>query len=166
MPGTIKIFRAYLTDVFVETGSHIGEGIVKALAAGFKEVRSIEAGEKQYRHCLERFRGDPRVRLWRGDSAVCLKHVISDVRRPVTFWLDGHYSEGDTCRCEHEQPLLFELAQIADHPVKNHFVLIDDWREYGRHAEEVHGFLRRIMTPSFRTTLVDDIYVAVPGDGP
>ena len=162
MPGTVEIFHAYLTDMFVETGSHVGEGIAKALAAGFKSVRSIDAGEKQYQHCLSRFRDDPRVRLWKGDSAICLKDMIADIQCPVTFWLDGHYSAGDTCKCEHEHPILFELEQIADHPVKNHFILIDDWRDYSQHAEKINEFLGRIMVSKYTTILASNIYIAVP----
>jgi hypothetical protein len=61
--------------------------------------------------------------------------------------------------------LLFELAQIADHPVKNHFVLIDDWRDYYYHAEKIHGYLGKIMTRGYKTALVNDIYVAMPEQG-
>ena len=162
MPGTVEFFHSHLSDVFVETGSHIGEGIVKALAAGFKEVRSVDAGEKQYQYCLQRFQGNPRVRLWKGDSAYLLKDMIADIQKPVTFWLDGHYSEGDTCKCEHEHPLMFELAQIADHPVKNHLILIDDWRDYSKWEKDIRAIATRIFSNP-RFSLVGDIFVITPG---
>jgi len=85
MPGTVRFFRSYLSPVFVETGSHIGDGINKALIAGFEEVRSIDAGEKQYQYCLNRFRNDPRIKLWKGNSAFCLKDMISDLTVPLTY---------------------------------------------------------------------------------
>jgi len=157
MPGTVDFFRSYLSPVFVETGSHIGEGIVKALAAGFKEVRSIDAGDKQYQHCLNRFYGDQRVRLWKGDSAYCLKDMISDLKVPVTFWLDGHYSAGDTCKCEHEHPLIEELGQIVAHPIKNNIILIDDWRDYNRWEPEIREMAKKTNDdPCFE--LIGDIF--------
>ena len=162
MPGTVEFFRSYLSDVFIETGSHIGEGIIKALSAGFKEVRSIDAGEKQYRYCLQRFQGDPRVRLWKGDSAYCLKDMLTDIKSPVTFWLDGHYSAGDTCKCEHEHPIMFELEQIAAHPVKNHFVLIDDWRDYNSWETKIRALGPNIVSnPKY--ALVGDVFIIAPG---
>jgi hypothetical protein len=161
MPGTVEMFRSYLSPVFVETGSHIGEGIVKALEAGFKEVRSVDAGEKQYQYCLHRFKGDNRVKLWKGDSAYCLKDIISDLTVPVTFWLDGHYSAGDTCKCEHEQPLLFELEQIAAHPVKNHKILIDDWRDYNQHEKKIKLIAKDIFeNPCYNK--FEDIFIITP----
>jgi hypothetical protein len=161
MPGTVEFFKNYLSPVFVETGSHIGEGIMKALVAGFPAVRSIDAGDKQYQHCLNRFKNEPRVKLWKGDSAYVLKDMISDLTFPVTFWLDGHYSAGDTCKCEHEQPLLFELKQIAEHPVKNHFILIDDWRDYNFHEPQIREFAAKILdNPSY--TKVGDIFIITP----
>jgi hypothetical protein len=161
MPGTVEFFKNYPNQVFVETGSHIGEGIVKALDAGFPAVRSIDAGDKQYQHCLNRFKNEPRVKLWKGDSAYVLKDMIADLTFPVTFWLDGHYSAGDTCKCEHEHPLLFELKQISEHPVKNHILLIDDWRDYSLWEKEIRELAPKIIdNPVF--SKVEDIFVVTP----
>jgi len=161
MPGTTEFFKSYLSPVFVETGSHIGEGIVKALDAGFKEVRSIDAGDKQYQYCLQRFKGDARVKLWKGDSAYCLKDMIADLTVPVTFWIDGHYSAGDTCKCEHEHPLLFEFEQLVEHPVKNNFILIDDWRDYNRWEPELREMAKKTHDePCF--SLIGDIFAITP----
>jgi len=162
MPGTVEFFKNYLSPVFVETGSHVGEGIAKALAAGFQSVRSVEAGDKQYQHCLNRFKNEPRVKLWKGDSAYVLKDMIADLTSPVTFWLDGHYSAGDTCKCEHEHPIMFELDQISAHAVKNHFILIDDWRDYRGHEDKIRIIANKICDrPYFNQ--VGDIFTITPG---
>jgi len=164
MPSTVEIFSSYLSPVLIETGSHIGTGIEQALAAGFKEVRSIDAGEKQYRYCLDKFKNNPKVKLWKGDSAYILKDMISDLITPVTFWLDGHYSAGDTCKCEHEHPLMFELEQIAAHSVKNHLILIDDWRDYNRLESDIRRLAKQIYDdPCY--TKVGDIFVITPNKG-
>jgi hypothetical protein len=51
--------------------------------------------------------------------------LIEDIHEPVTFWLDAHICPartdgGKNC------PLIEELEQIKQHPVKNHIILIDD----------------------------------------
>jgi len=52
------------------------------------------------------------------------------VEKPCLFWLDGHYSGGNTAKGEKETPIMEELRQICAHPVKNHLILIDDAREF------------------------------------
>ena len=45
-----------MNPVFVETGSHIGNGIQEAIDAGFTEVYSIELSGKFFNICKERFK--------------------------------------------------------------------------------------------------------------
>ena len=49
-------------------------------------------------------------------------------KRPVLFWLDGHYSGGDTAKGELDTPVSVELDSILESPVKGHVILIDDAR--------------------------------------
>jgi hypothetical protein len=139
MPATADIFAKAPNPVFVETGSYLGDGIQAALDAGFERVISIELSDKYFGLCQERFANDARVTLVKGDSALILAEVIADVSTPITFWLDGHYSAGDTAHGAFRIPLLQELQTIAEHPIKTHTLLIDDmrcWKEFN----PAHGF--------------------------
>lgn len=128
MPTNQSVFRKYLNDVFVETGSFLGDGIQQALEAGFKNVISIELADKYFQHCQSRFENDQRVKIVKGDSGIVLLDVIRFINQPITFWLDGHHSCGDTALGKYWSPLLVELEQIGLHHVKNHTILIDDMR--------------------------------------
>lgn len=122
-------FNRYLNNWFVETGSHMGDGIQMALDAGFKSVFSIELTKEYYDHCIKRFQNIQGVALFLGDSVEKLPEVIESIWGPATFWLDGHW---DICAEETrgilDFPLLKELDIIASHPIKNHTIIIDDVR--------------------------------------
>ncbi len=128
---TVEVFAKYKNRCFVETGSYIGRGIQKALDAGFQHVYSIELSEKYYEMCQNRFSGNPNVTLVLGDSATMLPLLLEHINEPVTFWLDGHCSLGDTAKGDTMTPILKELDAIKNHPIKTHTILIDDVRLFG-----------------------------------
>lgn len=128
---TADVFRSHPNRIFVESGSYRGDGIQNALDAGFEEVYSVELAPHLYECCSKRFEGNPHVHLYLGDSSVLLESILSVINEPVTFWLDGHYSWGDTAKGNSNTPILQELAIIAEHPIKTHSILIDDVRQFG-----------------------------------
>lgn len=128
---TIEVFSKYPNRYFVETGSYVGDGIQKALLAGFEVIYSIELSPTLFRMCRNRFRDKPQVHLFIGDSSVKMEEILNKIDGPATFWLDGHYSEGTTARGFVNTPVLFELDAIKKHAVKNHTILIDDIRIMG-----------------------------------
>jgi hypothetical protein len=125
----IDFFANYLNPVFVETGSNMGQGIMMALKAGFKEIYSIELSKLLYDACVERFKNNSNVHLIHGDSGEKLTEVISEIDVPITFWIDAHYSGGIT-EGENYLPLFDELLAIKNHPIKNHTILIDDTKDW------------------------------------
>lgn len=137
MPATVNLFKKYLKRVFIETGTYKGDGVQLALDAGFEQIYSIELGIDLYINCTYRFAGIDKVHLFNGDSAMTLPLLLNDIDEPVTFWLDGHYSGGDTVLGSLNTPLLQELEAIKNHKIKTHTILIDDLRCW---VKEVHGF--------------------------
>jgi len=123
-----NIFNKYLNEYFVETGSFNGGGISWALDSGFKNVVSIELSELYYNKCKELYKTKDNVFLYLGDSSIILGDIIRSINTPMTFWLDGHYSGGDTAIGKYNSPLMQELDIIKDHPIKTHTILIDDMR--------------------------------------
>lgn len=124
-------FNQFPNRYFVETGSYVGEGIEIALNAGFAEIHSIELSKHLYDECQGKFANSPNVHLWLGDSGLVLDQVIEKLQEPITFWLDGHYSEGKTVKGSTNTPILKELEAIQRHPIKTHTILIDDIRCFG-----------------------------------
>ena len=139
MGAQTNIFKNYPNPVFIETGSYFGDGIQLAVDAGFNEIYSIELSEKYHGISSRRFSNVPSVKVVRGESHEVLGDLINKIETPITFWLDGHYSAGDTAKGKFIAPLIQELECIKAHPIKTHKILIDDlrcWNVYN----PAHGF--------------------------
>lgn len=119
-------FHAYKRDVFVETGTFGGDGIQKALDAGFNIIYSLDIDFNQIRNVRHRFKNTPNVHVYWKDSSYQLWDVIKDINEPVTFWLDAHNGFPDPNSTAKNTPLIEELEQIKWHPIKTHTILIDD----------------------------------------
>lgn len=113
-------------SVFVETGTYLGDTLA-AVKDRFDKSVSIEIDRGLHERAKGRFAGDKRVSLRLGDSGDILPAVIKDLRGPIVFWLDGHYSGGITGRGRSDTPIVSELDAILSHP-DPHFILIDDAR--------------------------------------
>lgn len=135
-----NIFLQYSNDVFIETGSYLGDGIQMAIDAGFKKIYSIELSDKYYEISTLRFSNLDYVHVIKGESQDIIGELINKIKTPITFWLDGHYSAGDTARGKFIAPLIQELNSISKHPIKNHKIIIDDLRCWNLYNPE-HGFV-------------------------
>lgn len=126
-----KIFLKYKTDIFIETGSHLGYGIDRAIDIGFDQIYSIEIEESYYDHCCGKFQFNANVALYYGSSEVRLPDILSKVNERATFWLDAHMATfGGPC------PIITELKMISEHKIKCHNILIDDMRDFGTEAHD------------------------------
>jgi hypothetical protein len=125
-----QCFKNHINIYFVETGSYAGDGVQAALDYGFENIISIEVNPPNFEECLNRFKDIPNVRLIKGDSATNLFSIIKFINRPITFWLDAHYSGENSPIGIVKMPLLYELDQIRKHHIKNHTIIIDDVREW------------------------------------
>lgn len=117
-------FGDFVQDYFVETGTFSGDGIQKALDAGFKQVRSLEYTKALCEKARKRFQGNRCVKIFQGDSSKILWKVIKPIDQKITFWLDAHTYP--PVPGKKNCPLMHELEQIKMHPIKTHTLLIDD----------------------------------------
>jgi hypothetical protein len=111
--------------VLVETGTWRGD-MVEAARGRFRRVVSIELDPALAAAARERFAKHPNVEILEGDSARVLPTVLASLEEGAVFWLDGHFSAGDTARGESDTPVRRELEAVLSHPVRDHVVLIDD----------------------------------------
>jgi hypothetical protein len=124
------------SELFIETGTHLGEGVHKALNSGYSRVISIELDDKYYQHSAAIFNSYSNVKIIKGDSAIILQDILKTVNEQATFWLDGHYSGGDTAWGKYQFPIMAELEQIKNHHINSHTILIDDircWKSFDEH---------------------------------
>jgi hypothetical protein len=104
--------------------------MIRAQLAHFKHIYSIEIDRALYSAAVRLFRRHQHVHLVLGDSSDALPQVLSEVRQPSIFWLDGHYSGGVTGRGALDSPIAKELAHIWRHGRFEHVILIDDARHF------------------------------------
>jgi hypothetical protein len=122
----IDLARLNHSTVFVETGTFHG-GTARWASNHFERVHTIERAESLYKlHSSElaRIKG---VVPHSGDSREILPQIIRtlDGQRAV-YWLDGHWSGGETFGQHDECPLLDELACLSSRA--EDIILIDDAR--------------------------------------
>jgi hypothetical protein len=115
--------------IFVETGTFIGNTLI-GLHQSFKKLYSIELDKGIYRLAKKRLSDHANVEIIHGDSAKHLPKILNTISEPIIFWLDAHYSSGVTGLGELQTPVLRELKAIFDHPIKKHFILIDDVKDF------------------------------------
>lgn len=125
------LFEKYKTSVFIETGTHLGNGVERAIDIGFEKIHSIEIIPSYYDACLEKFKDYSNVKLYIGSSTNILPEILQDLNERSTFWLDAHVAyPGSPC------PILWELSAIKNHKIRNHNILIDDVRDFGTVAHD------------------------------
>jgi hypothetical protein len=170
-------FRPYWNPVFIETGSGDGTGIKAALKCKFPIIYSIELSQEYFDRCHVKFAmRKRRVRLYKGDSKEVLPHLLSNINKRCTFWLDAHYCGGESGGNGGTAPLMEELKAIKDHHIKSHTILIDDirliryknldkgWLNFTYSVEDLENFILKI-NPKYRITydfgvVENDILVA------
>lgn len=118
------------TRTFVETGTFHGD-MVEAMRKDFDRLYSIELSPELFRRAKLRFAGNPRIEIIHGDSGIELGKLMARIREPTLFWLDGHYSAGETARGDRDTPILAELSHIFGSAGARHVVIIDDARCFG-----------------------------------
>lgn len=118
---------AFNLDVFVETGTYLGDSAIVA-SETFKQVHTIELSDNLYQRAIERFKDNPKIRCYLGDSADVMRKLVPALSGRVLFWLDGHYSGGITSSGKGNTPILSELEAIGLLPSKEAVILIDDLR--------------------------------------
>lgn len=124
-------------EVFVETGTNYGNTIF-SLFHHFRELHTIEIQESIYRKAAYTAESNniQNIQFYLGDSATVLPEILKKIFDPVIFFLDGHFSQGDTGRGSSDTPLLDELKNINDCHNKNSIIIIDDYRMFGTHRNE------------------------------
>lgn len=119
-------------EAFLETGTFKGDCVQVALDAGFSKVLSCELNEELYLAAVERFKDEPRVKIYHGDSADCLAQMIQDSEgMHCTFWLDAHASGPLKGGKSGGTPVLDELKTIQNTGVQTHTIFVDDTRLFG-----------------------------------
>lgn len=128
------VVKDELFDIFVETGTNAGF-TVNNMKPHFKKIHTIELSESIYNSAVENFKLDKNITLHLGDSSKVLPKLTEELSGNTIFFLDGHWSGGNTARGDKDCPLLEELVAIKDFKYKS-VVIIDDYRLFGTKGNE------------------------------
>jgi predicted O-methyltransferase YrrM len=153
----------------VETGTFMGDG-AKVLAAHFPEVVTVERSPQFHEEATRRLRGEPTITVLLGHSTEHLPQLVA--QRAPTFWfLDSHWSGGESAGEDDECPVLREIAMLAGgHP--DDVVVVDDARYFAAAPPPPHdpdhwptlvAVIDALRERAPRhVTVLDDRVIAVP----
>jgi hypothetical protein len=117
-------------DAFIETGTYMGDTTF-CMEPLFKKVYTVEVKPEIYNNTKSKYRGDKIVFLL-GDSSKVFMNILPTIDTNSIFFLDGHYSSGNTGKGEKDCPLIEELKAINILFKKAGIIIIDDCRLFGQ----------------------------------
>jgi hypothetical protein len=123
----LNIREKYGYTKLIETGTFYGQ-MISALKGSFDNIYSVELAEYFYLMNSESFKNNNKIKIYKGDSGTKLSEMITDAGDNIIFWLDGHFSGGNTAMGEITSPIIAELEIIKNKNLKNTCILIDDLR--------------------------------------
>lgn len=135
MPNIDYIFLNTLQDdymnytYFIETGTLNGDTIF-AVEPYFNKLYTIEYSEKYYNNTKNKYNGN-KINFILGDSSIVFKTLLPEIDYNSIFFLDGHWSSGDTGRSEKDCPLIEEITNINILFKHKGIIIIDDFRLFG-----------------------------------
>lgn len=131
-----ELANMFTCTVFIESGTYMGETVKKALPF-FNEIHSIELAKNLYLQASKRFEQDHHVKIHFGNSPEILSKILPFIQGKILFWLDGHYSGGQTAKGNENTPIIQELTAIKNSGITNAIILVDDIRCF-QHFKNVH----------------------------
>ena len=156
-----EISKKFMLNVFVETGTFMGH-MIEAQRMNFAELFSIEVEPTLYKNAVKYFQSYRHIKIVEGDSSFVLNEILSEVHNNSTlFWLDGHYSGGNTGMGKKQCPIYEELHAIFNHNISTKCILIDDARCFNGTEdyptiEELINFVEK-NTSSLKVNILNDI---------
>lgn len=164
-----KHFAQFQNEIFVETGTYIGNGLQTALTTGFQKCYSIEIHKYLYDNAMKRFEKEiesGKVKLFHGNSEKIFPIIVEKLDKPATFWLDAHISSQYGDKLAKNCPIIEELQAIKNHQIKTHTILIDDMNCFNTpsHDDIPLGYVRdmiRSINKEYKFSFLD---ASIPGN--
>lgn len=128
-----QVFKKYnlQNSIWIETGTFRGTSTI-FLSKIADKVFTLEPVLEFYEDVTTRLKNLKNVTFINKSSEEGFEEVIKTIpnNTNVCFWLDGHYSEGNTFLGEKHSPVEYELKIIKNHlnRLKNVRILVDDFR--------------------------------------
>lgn len=159
-------FTRFKNEIFIETGTYVGNGLNSALNSGYDKCYSIEIHNHLYEKAKKRFSEkitSGKVKLFCGDSSLIFNYILLGLDKPATFWLDAHVSSQYGDMISKNCPVLEELEAIKNHHIKTHTIMIDDVRIFGTELHDnitVDHVVQKIkeINPEYKIEFLDSCF--------
>ena len=135
MPSIDKLFLNTLCDdykkysCFIETGTYNGDTTFE-MEPYFDKLYTIEFSEKYYNNTRNKYTGN-KINFILGDSSIIFESLLPTINDNCIFFLDGHWSGGDTGKSNKDCPLDEEITHINNLFKHEAIIIIDDFRLFG-----------------------------------
>jgi len=152
-------------QIIVETGTYLGQS-TKFFAKEFHKVYSIELDLQLYKYSKNKLKKRKNITLLCGNSKEMLPRILSDLKAPSVFFLDGHASGGVTSSGEEPSPIKHELQLLENfYFIKDSIIICDDARGFdGRnsypHINEIENLAARLNLAHPR--ILEDMIIITP----
>jgi hypothetical protein len=151
-------------STYIETGTYLGL-TTELLASQASRVFTLEPSLTLYEQAKLRLSKFENVECLNGSSEDLLPILIPKISGAVTFWLDGHYSGGDTYKGINDTPILKELEIIAQNLDKFSRValMIDDIRLFENESLSYPNrdfLVKWALSNNFWWNIEHDIFIA------
>lgn len=96
----------------------------------FGKLHTIEINSKLYKRTKGSYHGN-KINFILGDSSIVLNNLLPTITEKCIFFLDGHWSCGNTGRGDKDCPLIEEIEHINNLFQYDGIIIIDDFRLFG-----------------------------------
>lgn len=152
-------------NILIETGTFFGE-MIDAQRKNFKQIYSVELDSTFHSNARKKFAPYKHITLIQGDSGKELFKLVPGLKGPAIFWLDGHFSGGNTAMGDTFCPVMNELTAIFNSNLHKNIILIDDARDFTGvdgypSIEELKLFISE-QSKGYDFSIKDDIIRIIP----
>ena len=96
----------------------------------FHNLYTIEYSDKYYNYTKNMYNGN-KIKFIHGDSSIVFTSLLPQISDKCIFFLDGHWSSGDTGKSAKDCPLVEEITHINNLFSNEAIIIIDDYRLFG-----------------------------------
>jgi hypothetical protein len=169
----LAVSSALGAKTFVESGTYLAS-TARWASHYFEKVHTVEAAENLFRDNVARHGMIANIAFHHGESPRFLREVLPSLEGPAVFWLDAHWSGGDTFGESDQCPLISELEEIVKYDAP-HCLFIDDARMFltpppaplprrqWPDLDDIHEVLAKGKVRR-KLMLLEDVLIAYPGD--